>query len=114
MLLAYLVFGFENFRSLMGQRSTRYGAGAAVYTLLFIGLIAGVNYLGHRRHTRWDVTETGVYTLAPQSKKVAESLKDDLTMTAFVEGGVNPALDSLLESYTYVNPGHLKMHMVDP
>lgn len=114
MVLAYLAFGFESFRALMGQRSTRYGAGAALYTLLFVALVAGVNYLALRHHTRWDVTESGVYTLAPQSKKVAENLKDDLTMTAFVEGGVNPALDSLLESYTYVNPGHLKMRMVDP
>src|SRR5262249_24481554 len=114
MLLAYLAFGFENFRSLLGQRSTRYGAGAAVYSLLFIALIPGGNYLGHRAHQRWDVTESGVYTLSPHSTKVMQGLTEDLSMFAFVEGGVSPQLESLLESYTYANPSHAKMRMVDP
>jgi gliding motility-associatede transport system auxiliary component len=114
MLIAYFAFGFESFRSLLGQRSTRYGASAAVYTLLFVALVAGANYLGHRHHTRWDVTEGGVYTLAPQSRKVVEGLKEDLSMTAFVEGGISPGLESLLESYGYANPSHVKVRMVDP
>ncbi len=113
-LVAYLAFGFESFQSLLGQRSTRYGAGAAVYSLLFIVLVAGANYLGHRHHKRWDVTEGGVYTLSPQSTKVAESLQNDLAMTAFVEGGINPSLESLLESYTYANAARVKMRLVDP
>jgi ABC-type uncharacterized transport system involved in gliding motility auxiliary subunit len=113
-LVAYLAFGFENFRSLLGQRSTRYGASAIVYSLLFVVLIAGANYLGHRHHKRWDVTEGAVYTLSPQSTKVAESLQNDLAMTAFVEGGVNPSLESLLESYTYANAGRVKIRVVDP
>jgi ABC-type uncharacterized transport system involved in gliding motility auxiliary subunit len=113
-LVAYLAFGFENFRSLLGQRSTRYGASAVVYSLLFIVLVAGANYLGHRHHKRWDVTEGGVYTLSPQSTKVADALQNDLAMTAFVEGGINPGLESLLESYTYANPGRVKIRLVDP
>jgi ABC-type uncharacterized transport system involved in gliding motility auxiliary subunit len=113
-LVAYLAFGFESFRTLLGQRSTRYGAGAAVYSLLFIALVAGANYLGYRRHHRWDVTEGGVYTLSPQSAKVVDALKEKLAMTAFVEGGVNPGLESLLESYTYANPSHVTMRLVDP
>jgi len=113
-LLAYLAFGFENFRAMLGQRSTRYGASSAVYTVLFVVLVAGVNYLAHRHHHRWDVTESGVYTLSPQSTKVVQNLKDDLTMTAFVEGGVNPALDSLLDSYAYVAPSRVKKRLVDP
>jgi hypothetical protein len=59
------------------------------------------------------VTEAGVYTLAPQSKKVAESLQNDLQMTAFVEGGQDPQLESLLESYQYAGP-HVKFRLVDP
>jgi len=30
LVLAYLALGFEDFRNLLGQRSTRYGAGATV------------------------------------------------------------------------------------
>jgi ABC-type uncharacterized transport system involved in gliding motility auxiliary subunit len=113
LLIAYVSFGFGDFRTLLGRRSTRYGAGAFVYTILFIALVIGGNYLSYRHHHRWDLTEAGVYTLAPQSKKVAESLQNDLQMTAFVEGGQDPQLESLLESYQYAGP-HVKFRLVDP
>ena len=114
LLIAYLAFGFEEFRGLLGQRSTRYGASAALYTVLFVVLIAGANYISSRHHHRWDVTEAGIYTLAPQSKKVVESLKDELSMTAFVEGGQDQQLETLLDSYRYVAPTKVKVRMVDP
>lgn len=113
-LLTYLFFGLENFRAVLGQRSTRYGASALLYSLLFVVLIAGINYVGYRRHHRWDVSEGGIYTLSPQSTKVVENLKSDLTMTAFVEGGVHPGIESLLDGYTYANASHVKMRLVDP
>jgi len=114
LVLAYLAFGFEDFRSLLGQRSTRYGVSALVYTLLFVALIVGGNYLSWRHHYRWDVTEAGVYTLAPQSKKVATSLTQDLQMTGFVEGGQDPQLETLLDGYHYAAPDHVKFRLVDP
>ena len=58
----------------LGQRSTRYGAGDLLYTLLFVALVAGVELpRATRHHQRWDVTEAGVYTLSPQSTKVVAS-----------------------------------------
>jgi ABC-type uncharacterized transport system involved in gliding motility auxiliary subunit len=114
LLLAYLAFGFDDFRSLLGRRSTRYGAGTLVYTLLFFVLVAGANYLGSRHHHRWDVTEAGVYTLAPHSKKVVSALTQDLKMTAFVEAGQDPTLDSLLGSYQYAAPSRVSYRLVDP
>jgi ABC-type uncharacterized transport system involved in gliding motility auxiliary subunit len=114
LLLAYLAFGFENFVGLLGQRSTRYGAMAAVYSLLFLLLVSGLNYLGTRYHKRWDVTEAGVHTLAPQSQKVVSSLGEQIAMTAFVDGGVAPELESLLDSYRYAAPGKVTVRMLDP
>jgi ABC-type uncharacterized transport system involved in gliding motility auxiliary subunit len=114
MLLAYLSFGFDDFRSLLGQRSTRYGAGALVYSLLFVALVVGGNYVSTRRHHRWDLTEAGMYTLAPQSKKVVEALGQDLGMTAFVEGGQDQQLETLLDSYRYAAPARVQTRLVDP
>lgn len=114
LLGAYLAFGLENFRNLLGQRSTKQGAGALIYSLLFLMLVGGLNYLGARHSKRWDVTESGVYTLAPQSKKVIESLPEPLVATAFVEGGVNPAIETLLDSYRYVAPDKMSFRIVDP
>jgi ABC-type uncharacterized transport system involved in gliding motility auxiliary subunit len=114
LVAAYLAFGFDDFRGLLGQRSTRYGAGALVYTLLFVALVAGGNYLSSRHHHRWDLTEAGIYTLAPQSKQIVAALKQDLTMTAFVEGGQDQQLETLLDSYRYAAPDHVKFRLVDP
>jgi ABC-type uncharacterized transport system involved in gliding motility auxiliary subunit len=114
LVVAYLAFGFEDFRTVLGRRSTRYGAGAALYTLLFVLLVVGGNYLSWRHHHRWDVTEAGVYTLSPQSRKVVEALGEDLAMTAFVEGGMDPQLETLLGSYQYAAPRRITLRMVDP
>ncbi len=114
LVLAYLAFGFEDFRTVVGQRSTRYGASALVYSLLFIALVGGGNYVSARHHHQWDMTEAGVYTLAPQSKKIVDALTQDLAMTAFVEGGQDQALESLLGSYRYAAPTHVQFRLVDP
>jgi ABC-type uncharacterized transport system involved in gliding motility auxiliary subunit len=114
LLLGYLAFGFESFRGLLGRRSARYGVMAGAYSVLFLVLVAGLNYLGTRYHTRWDLTEAGIHTLAPQSAKVVEKLAEPLTMTAFVEGGIAPELESLLDGYRYLAPGKVTVKMVDP
>jgi ABC-type uncharacterized transport system involved in gliding motility auxiliary subunit len=114
LLLAYLAFGFEDLRGLLGQRSTRYGAGALVYTLLFGALVVGANYLSWRHHHRWDLTESGIYTLAPQSAKIVGALNQDLAMTAFVEGGQDAQLETLLDSYRYAAPTHVQVRLADP
>ena len=114
LILAYVVFGFESFRGLFGQRSTRYGAGALLYTGLFIVLLVGVNYLGTRYHTRWDITAAGVHTLSPQSRQVIEGLSSPLAMTAFVEGGIDPGLAALMGTFRYAAPDFVETRLVDP
>lgn len=114
LVVAYLAFGFEGFKSAVGQRSTKYGASAAIYSLLFVALIGILNYFGTRYHVRKDFTEAGVYTLSPQAKKVTEALDQPLTMTAFVEGGIEPQLRSLLDNYHDANPSQVEVSLVDP
>lgn len=114
LLVAYLAFGFEGFKGALGQRSTRYGAGAALYSLLFVLLVVGLNVVSARHHKRVDVTEAGVYTLSPQSRKVVEGLKEPLAISAFVEGGVSPQLETLLDSFRYANPEKVSFRIYDP
>ena len=79
-----------------------------------MALIAGLNYLGTRYKKSWDVTEASVYTLSPQSKKVAEALKDKLVLTAFSDGGANPQLQTVLDGYRDAAPGQVETRMLDP
>jgi ABC-type uncharacterized transport system involved in gliding motility auxiliary subunit len=114
LLLGSVVFGFESVMSAAGSRSTRYGVGAIVYSLLFVALVGGLNFLGTRYHTRWDLTEEGVHTLAPQTRSVVAALTQPLEMIGFADGGVDPKLQSLLDGYRYVGGKHVTTRLVDP
>src|SRR5207247_9846612 len=46
--------------------------------------------------------------------EVVEALKEGLAMTGFGEGGQDPQVQSLLESYQYAAPSHVKFRLIDP
>lgn len=112
-IIAWAAAGWEDVRAVLAQRSTRYGAGTLVYSVLFLVLLVGLNFVLARHHHRFDVTEAGVYTLSPQSRRVLGRLKEDLVFTAFVEGGRDEQLANLLDSYRYAS-SRVKVRMVDP
>jgi ABC-type uncharacterized transport system involved in gliding motility auxiliary subunit len=112
-LVAYFSAGFEQLREVIGQRSTRYGANTLVGSLLFIAILALVNYLSVRHHHRFDLTEQGVYSLSPQSRSVVENLSKDLQVRAFVEGGIQPQLEELLGTYAYASE-RVSYELIDP
>lgn len=112
-LIAYLSAGFEHLRSVLSERSTRYGANVLLGSFVFLGVLGFVNYISTRHHHRFDLTEQGVFSLSPQSANVVKNLQDDINFQAFVEGGVNPELRDLLQSYAYASP-KVKFEMIDP
>jgi ABC-type uncharacterized transport system involved in gliding motility auxiliary subunit len=95
----FFVTGWESIPTLVGQRQTRYGSGVAVSTVAFVAIVVALAYLTTHRNVRIDLTEAGVYGLAPQSRQVVEKLEGPLEMHAFVEGGINDQLRSLLDGY---------------
>lgn len=112
-LIAYLSAGLENLQTFLGERSTKYGTSAVLGSVFFIGILVAVNYLSVHYHHRFDLTAEGVFSLSPQSKSVVEGLDKDLKLQAFVEGGVNPELSDLLDSYHYASP-KVSVEMIDP
>ncbi len=112
-LIAYLSAGLEHLRGVVSERSTRYGANVLLGSFAFLAVLAIVSYLSTRHHHRFDLTEQGVFSLSPQSTNVVKNLQEDINVQAFVEGGVNPELRDLLQSYAYVSP-KMKFEMVDP
>lgn len=112
-LVAYLSAGVENLRSVLGQRSTRYGASAVLASVFFVGILVSLNYLSTRYHRRFDLTEAGVFSLSPQSAQVVKNLEHDLLLQGFVEGGINPELKELFDSYRYASP-KVSVEMIDP
>jgi ABC-type uncharacterized transport system involved in gliding motility auxiliary subunit len=112
-IIAYLSAGLEHLRGVVSERSTKYGANVLVSSLVFLAILGLLNYVSIRHSHRFDLTEQKVFSLSPQSVNVVKNLQNDLQIQAFVEGGVNPELRDLLQSYAYQSP-KVKFELIDP
>lgn len=112
-LIAYLSTGLESLRSVLGERSTRYGINTAVGSLFFVAIIAGLNFLAYRYNTRFDLTAEKVYSLSPQSLQVLNALTKPLQIEAFVEGGIDPGLEEQLDTYRAASD-KVSYRIIDP
>ena len=89
-LIAYLASARESLGTFLGERSTKFGANAALYSILFLGILVMANFLSARHFKRVDTTEAGVYSLSPLSTNYVKELNQDLDLMAFVETGRDP------------------------
>jgi ABC-type uncharacterized transport system involved in gliding motility auxiliary subunit len=112
-VIAFLASAKGSLSTFFGERSTRYGLSAAFYALLFFGILVLVNFLSARHHHRFDLTESGVYSLSPQTSGILQRLEKPLTINAFVEAGSDPQLRELLESYRYASD-KVTFTVIDP
>jgi len=99
--------------SFVGQRSTRYGANAVIYSVAFIALIVAVNYLSSRYHRRLDLTTEKIYSLSSQSEQVVKNLKEPVKLIGFFPGGENQTARDLYATYAYASP-KITYQLVDP
>lgn len=108
-----MTFNLGGLWSALGERSTRYGANAALYTVIFLAILALVNIVANAHTWRKDFTEAGLFSLSNQSEKVLDSLKADVEVLAFFQEGKGSKLDDLLENYAHYSP---KFHyeFIDP
>src|SRR5262245_52948418 len=90
-LIAYVASARQGLGTFLGERSTKFGANAALYSVLFIGILVMANFLAARHFKRVDVTEGGVYSLSPMSAKTVRELTQDLELQAFVDTGRDSA-----------------------
>src|SRR2546423_8873436 len=112
-LIAYVASARESLGTFFGERSTKFGANAALYSLLFLGVLGMVNLITAWNFKRFDTTEQGVYSLSPLSKEYVKALDKDLDLMAFVETGKDPSIEELFKSYGQES-SHVKSQVVDP
>jgi ABC-type uncharacterized transport system involved in gliding motility auxiliary subunit len=113
LLVTFLAASFQDLGQLLSQRSTRYGTNMLVYSVLFIALLIGVNWVGVRHNHRFDWSEGGVFTVSPQTRGVLDKLDKDVELQAFLEGGHDPEIESLLESFRNTS-SKVKVRLIDP
>jgi ABC-type uncharacterized transport system involved in gliding motility auxiliary subunit len=112
-LIAYVASAREGLGTFFGERSTKFGANAALYSLLFIGVLVMVNLITAWHFKRFDTTEQGVYSLSPLSKQYVKALDNDLDLMAFVETGKDQSIEELFKGYGQES-NHVKWQIVDP
>ena len=112
-LVAYVSAGLEQFRTMVTERSTRYGMNVLLGSAIFIAILVILNFLGARHSKRFDLTEQKVYSLSEQSVNVVKNLEQELKLLAFVEGGINPELRDLLSNYARYSD-KVSYELIDP
>src|SRR5436309_10970822 len=116
LVLASLLARVENYRSLLGRRTTRYGLNAAVMILLVLGVTGLVQALAVQHTWRYDLTENKRFSLSPQTIQVAGSLKTDVSAIGFFrtdQPGKRVAED-LFKQYAHYAGGRFTWRTADP
>jgi len=108
-----LFFNLGGLWSSLGKRSTRYGANAVLYSVIFLGLLALVNVVSNGHSWRKDFTEGGLFSLSSQSERVLDSLRQNVEVMAFFQQGKGSKLEDLLKNFAHTSD---KFHyeFIDP
>ena len=114
-LTFFFVSHFRSLQTFAARRSTRLGLNSVISVLLFAGIVVIINVLAARHSTRWDLSETQHFTLAPQTLRVLRGLERDVKITVFTQAqsaGYSTYRD-LLDSYRHYGQ-KLTVKYVDP
>ena len=113
LVLAHLLLRWEDIAKAIGARQLRYGGNTAVVVLVVLGILVGVNYLANRRSVRVDLTKNKRYSLSDQTRKVLQSLKEDVKITYFQRSAELSFGQERMKQYEVISP-RVKVEFVDP
>lgn len=103
-------------RQVVTGRTARFGFNAALYTLVFVGLLVVANVFVILNEKRWDLTEQGVYSLSDKSAKIVAGLQKPVTMYALDMPQVMDKNQTreLLSLYKLKNDKMINFEIIDP
>ena len=114
-LISFFVVHFSGLKAFSTRRSTRIGANSLLMILLFVGILAIVNFLAARHSIRWDLSESQNFSLAPQTHRLLRSLPREVTITVFTrekDPGYQPYKERL-DSFRQAS-SKISVEFVDP
>jgi ABC-2 type transport system permease protein len=95
-------------------RKVRYGGYATLLVVGALAAIIAVNVLVDQIPGKLDLTHNKIYTLAPETYKLLDSLKSDVTVTTIgKQGSEDPTVKTILAKYA-AHGGRVKLATVDP
>jgi ABC-type uncharacterized transport system involved in gliding motility auxiliary subunit len=116
LVLLSLLARVEDYRSLLGRRSMKYGANTAVAVALILGATVVVQALSYRHNARWDLTENKRFSLSPQTIQLLGGLKTDVNAVAFFRSDQpgKRAAEDLLKQFARYSNGRFTWKSADP
>ena len=75
----------KNLLRALKTRSAVHGTNSLVLVVIFLGILVFINLIAFRHNQQFDFTESGFYTLSPQTKKIIASLPREVRLTAFFQ-----------------------------
>lgn len=112
-MLIYMAGQWRDVAEFYKGRSARYGTMSIVSIVVFLGILAAVNYLGTRQSKRWDLTANQVYSLSDQTIKILKDLKEPVHVTVFERNDRQDAHKDRLDEFQYQTT-RLTTEYVDP
>jgi ABC-type uncharacterized transport system involved in gliding motility auxiliary subunit len=97
LVVIWLVGNVGNIVASAQKRSTRLGANALVISLAAIAIFGFINYLGYKKHKKFDLTAEKLFTLSDQTKKVMGELKSEVKVAYFSK--TDEPVATLVEQY---------------
>src|SRR3990172_7699450 len=92
LLVAYALLRPGDVGAFLGQRQVRYGTNALVQVLALVAILGVVNYFTLpisdtlKLNKRWDLTETGELTIAPETIALIQSLQEPVVAYGIFSG----------------------------
>jgi ABC-type uncharacterized transport system involved in gliding motility auxiliary subunit len=96
-------------------REARFGFNVILYSVVFLGVLAAINFLGakDKYNLRWDTTEQGVFSLSDQTQKVLKDLKAPLKIAVFNTQGMRGGAFDQVKLYGHYSE-KVKVEIIDP
>src|SRR5215831_16287578 len=84
-VLAYTLGQWREVAAIFGRRQARYGTLAASSTLVVLGILVAVNYIGSKQNKRWDLTASKQFSLSDQTRNILTKLDAPLEALVFAK-----------------------------
>lgn len=113
LILIDLVALGVHYREKFKTRTALFGLTSIVSILLVFAIVGVLNFLAYRNPVTKDLTRNKVNSLADQTVKVVQNLKEDVEATFFSQIPAQDKYETLLENYRKLSP-KFKLEIIDP
>jgi ABC-type uncharacterized transport system involved in gliding motility auxiliary subunit len=94
-------------------QTIKYGTNLIISTVVFIGILVLVAFITTRHHARKDLTASGMFSLADQTKTVLKDLNKPVTIYGFYKASDQTGAKDMLDEYTY-RSNQIHVEFIDP